>query len=461
MAGPGALQGPVGGSEGSANSVVALAAQAIGRGRDRLCHQQDTKPSGPIGWCCHISRSVIDPGEPSDALSLRGRRLEGAVFVGAHLKEADFTGAQLARAFFLVTDLRDAKFECDKAGEENRCAQLQGAYLEAAQLQGTSIKDAQLQGAYLRAAQLQGASLDGAQLQGANLDGAQLQGAHLTAVQLQGASLVDAHLEGASLRDVFVWRTNPQAEAEYAWIVNPVPKPKYSGLDCAPSRACDWTDQGYAALKVIVEAVPLGSLRDLALGRIEPLGKTPYEEDGMSAKDWRRLAAESRRSAEVHPGELERRLIGIGCAVEGAPYVIRGLIEQLDVRFQHNSARKTEIAGAFLDEANCPGAQGLSEENKATLRRNARLGRSAVEHRPHIAIRQAKASAAANVTRCGPTGSLSRGARLRPLPRIWPSRSTGGRPACRARNRYRPTRSRDRPGWRSAPAARRPDRDAR
>jgi Pentapeptide repeats (8 copies) len=49
----------------------------------------------------------------SDALSLRGRSLEGAVLVFAHLRKADFTAASLARARFTGADLREAKFGFD------------------------------------------------------------------------------------------------------------------------------------------------------------------------------------------------------------------------------------------------------------------------------------------------------------------------------------------------------------
>jgi len=107
-----------------------------------------------------------------ETVSLRGRRLEGAVFVDAHLKKADFTGAELAGANFLRADLREAKFN---------------------------------------GAQLQGASLVVAPLQGASLSNAHLQGASLNDAQLQGASILDMELQGASLRDAFVWRTTPPA----------------------------------------------------------------------------------------------------------------------------------------------------------------------------------------------------------------------------------------------------------
>src|SRR5216683_1318407 len=61
----------------------------------------------------------------------------------------------------------------------------------------------------------------------------------------------------------------------------------------------------------------------------------------------------------------------------------------------------------------------------------------------------------------GPREAWSRGARLPPSPRTWPSKWRGGRPGCRARNRCPPAHSRGRPAGRSAPGARPRDRDAR
>jgi uncharacterized protein YjbI with pentapeptide repeats len=157
----------------------------------------------------------------SDSTSLRGRSLEGAVFVNAHLKKADFTGANLAGANFVLADLREAKFECDTVGDELICAQLHDANLTGAQLQGASLIKANLQRALLRDAQLQGASLDGAylqkaslvdaQLQGSSLEGAQLQGDYFGSTPLQGATLDDAQLQGAVL---------PEAQLKGASLVN-------------------------------------------------------------------------------------------------------------------------------------------------------------------------------------------------------------------------------------------------
>ena len=61
--------------------------------------------------------------------------------------------------------------------------------------------------------------------------------------------------------------------------------------------------------------------------------------------------------------------IEIGCAAEGPPYVIGGLSRQLENRFgRMYSLEEAEVAAAFLDDATCPGARGLSEENKAKLK---------------------------------------------------------------------------------------------
>jgi uncharacterized protein YjbI with pentapeptide repeats len=252
-----------------------------------------------------------------ETISLRGRRLEGAVFAGARLRKADFTGAQLAHADFKDADLREARFVCDYAGDDEKCAQLQGAMLGGAQLQGASLDGAELEDARLNYAQLQGASLDHAELQGASLDDAQLQGASLDRAQLQGASLLRARLQGAWLGGAALQRANLN-NAQLQGAILDAPQLEGASLDITQLQG-----------------------------------------------------------AEAHPEVLAKRLITTGCDADGAPYVISGLIRQLDDRFQNIPAAKAEIAGAFLDEVNCPGAQRMSEENRARLRQIARSGVSA------------------------------------------------------------------------------------
>jgi uncharacterized protein YjbI with pentapeptide repeats len=245
---------------------------------------------------------------------------------------------------------------------------VQAALLNRAQLQGASLVGAQLQGANLYGAQLQAALLNRAQLQSASLDGAQLQAAFLFGAQLQGALLNRAQLQGASLRDVFVWRAKPPAtdKTEGAEILDPESKPKYANLYCELGNPCDWNEEAYAALKASIEMVPEGQARDNALHRIAPLGQKPYDEDAASASSWRELATKSQRSTEAYFGGLAKRLIEIGCA-GAAPYVVNGIIAPL--KFLLTPVPKAEVANAFLNGANCPGAKGLSEENEAELRR--------------------------------------------------------------------------------------------
>ena len=70
-----------------------------------------------------------------------------------------------------------------------------------------------------------------------------------------------------------------------------------------------------------------------------------------------------------YPQKLEEQFKKIGCGEESAPYVARGLMRQLTGRFVGHLTQEAEVAKAFLDEATCPGARGLSEEDKAQLRR--------------------------------------------------------------------------------------------
>jgi uncharacterized protein YjbI with pentapeptide repeats len=324
------------------------------------------------------------------ALSLRGRSLEGAVLVGAHLRKADFTGAWLAGANFNEADLREARFQCALTGREEGCAQLQGASFFGAQLQGASLDRAWLQGASLRRAQMQGATLVIAQLQGATLEGAQLQGASLLATQLpganlnfaqlqgafldhaglQGAILDGAQLQGASLKNVLVWRASLPRKVTDA-LVGAAPDPKYRGLDCplVPPDACDWTEASYKALRaVITNWVPAGFARDQALERITKLENPPYVRDEALAEAWYGLAKSS-PSEDVYYQGLSQQLREIGCDGDQAPYVIGGLIRQLDRRFKDDAAQEAKLAEALLDETKCLGARGLSEEGKASLQR--------------------------------------------------------------------------------------------
>jgi uncharacterized protein YjbI with pentapeptide repeats len=152
-----------------------------------------------------------ESGTPRETLSLRGRRLEGAVLIDSNLRNVDLTAARLNGANLAGADLREAKLTCasrkmKEEGDEQKlesteCAQLQRAFLGSANLQGTDLSQAELQGANLSFARLQGAILRSAKLHGANLQVANLQLAILSEAELQGARLDNAVLRGAKLHD--------------------------------------------------------------------------------------------------------------------------------------------------------------------------------------------------------------------------------------------------------------------
>ncbi len=332
-------------------------------------------------------------------VSLRGRHLEGAVLPGAVLRKVDFTGARLTDAVLRNADLREAKFGCDETGSGRKCAdlrgalldnaQLQGAILAFAQLQGASFNGAQFQGAWLAGAQLQGASsffaafegasfetaelqgatLAGARLQGAVFYGAQLQGAMFNGAQLQGAMLSGAQLKGASLAHVFVWRADTQnTNAAGALVIAPEMGPRYSDENCPES--CEWSADTFARLKRFIEMrLPAGSRRDGDLGALALIAKLdPATQLPVQPDPWADLERNSPPQADY-----ERILASIlrdtGCDTKGAPYVIHGLLPSLDDRFASGSAEKADLAAAFVDEAHCPGARGLSERDKSALQK--------------------------------------------------------------------------------------------
>jgi uncharacterized protein YjbI with pentapeptide repeats len=370
-----------------------------------------------------------------EMVTLRGRHLEAAVLDGAHLRNIDFTGADLKAAVLDFADLRETKFQCAStayseggmdfldrilAEEQQQCAdlrraslyyaqlqgavldgsQLQGASLDSAQLQGASLGEARLQGAVLDNAQLegaflydgrlQGASLDSARLQAANLGYAQLQGALLDSAQLQGASLSYAQLQGASLKNtklqdasldsVFVWRAAPpqDAGAEGARIIQLLTGSIYQGY-CPKYDYCKWTAEAVANLERIIGTdTPPGphgeETKAAALARIALLD--PGNTSEWQADTWTRLEKPMPQPAdyeEAYEKHLAARLQQLGCAAEG-PYVISGFLlgGSLENRFAADPALAARIANAFLDAPNCTGARGLSEPDKASLRKTIR-----------------------------------------------------------------------------------------
>jgi uncharacterized protein YjbI with pentapeptide repeats len=324
----------------------------------------------------------------------------------AKLRKADFTGAQLQGAQLAGADLREAKFNCAASWKE--CAQLhgaslvgakllgasfvraelQGAILANAQLQGAKLLSARLHGAILSNAQLQGATLDSAelyaasfeaahlqgavldyaQLQGADLSNAELQGASLNSTQLQGATLQGTNLRAASLRNVSVWR----ADARNATVANIASVVAQTSQDAGCLRAnvnidgpCDQLSNWIQNIKdTISETILDVKTRDRALDRIGRLEPTREVEGEIEmAKQWANLSASSGQALNSS-NLVVQQFRATSCSAQGAPYVIRQMIDRLGT-FGADEAAK--LAKEFMDVEHCSGAKELTGAEKAKL----------------------------------------------------------------------------------------------
>jgi uncharacterized protein YjbI with pentapeptide repeats len=313
----------------------------------------------------------LQPGKRPACTQLQGADLKGARLQGADLKGARLQGANLTAAELHGVDLKGARLEW--------------ADLTLARLQGADLGGAQLQGASLHAAQLQGASLVIAELEGADLVAARLQGANLDAAQLQGADLSLARLQGAALRNVFVWRADARsADAKDAWIDTVVSGPKqWCGNRNGPV-GCDWSDVWWSDFKKRIEQefphfkkrieqeFPQAAMMPAqVLKRLDPRldPAKPLKDEAEMAQRWSELQSSS-LTRSAYEKELFNQWQRIGCAVDGAPYVLTALIKRLQYSmspFEYNSPELERLEAEFLKE-DCAGARGLSEDIKEKLK---------------------------------------------------------------------------------------------
>jgi len=327
--------------------------------------------------------STHAPDERPDTAGTQCARLQNAFLVGAMLEGAEFEGANMQGATLDKADLRGANLasaqlegasldNADLRGASLIGAQLHGATLRSAQLQGAALDHAQMQAAYLDDARLQGASLLFTGLQGASLRGVRLGGALLEETRLHGATLDAAYLDGASFQSVMVWRARTQGVRGVPLVVDAqtaaVPAPPAGGFaghrlpaDCIDRHPCEWNAETFAALrKLLLDRLPPGSRRDQTLARIavlDPATSLAGEQD--MAKQWAKRVA-SPPDAPAFNKIVVDLLRGMGCAKEGAPYIVRRwLVGRNDLQ---------PLAAVFLDDASCPSAATLSDADRAMLR---------------------------------------------------------------------------------------------
>lgn len=314
--------------------------------------------------CVKLQGASLSLAELQDA-SLHNAQLQGASLYEAQLQGASLDHAQLQGATLFGTALQGADLEE---------AQLQGADLEMAQLQGANLSGAQLQGAWMSEANFDGALLCGANLEVAFIN-ASLDGVSLDDANLQGTDFGNASLDGASLKDVSIWRADAR-EPTRVWDHTRVVAPKADPIDTCeedqkPPSPCPWTSDSLEKLKkMIPKQVPAFTEWVDAMERIKTLAQKPLEGEEEMLKVWQGHASSSHaaKTYEKHVAAIWQQT---GCAATGAPYVLRGLISNLEngcSPLDSQSPQPNKLAKAFLDEKHCAGAHGLTDTEKAKLR---------------------------------------------------------------------------------------------
>jgi len=239
------------------------------------------------------------------------------------------------------------------------------AVLDRADLRKADFSGAQLQGAGLFEAQLQGASLVEAQLQGAELYKAQLQGASLVEAQLQGASLNGAELQGAVV-NVLVWRAFGTPNLYLADLRNIDADQKPWKVD---ETFAKWRD-------AIANRVPAGPPSDLVIERLAVLDPTRKKEpeDVLDQRYWDRAHSSSQPQGKKVLGQRAMSLADLACSEDSAPYVARGLLQNLK---QQGDPELLDAGGLKLftdrllkgksDPTACLGVRGFTDTDWADL----------------------------------------------------------------------------------------------
>ncbi len=207
--------------------------------------------------------------------------------------------------------------------------------LQRAELQGASLKEAQLQGASLPGADLQGSSPAGAELQGAT---ARPQGASLAGARLQGASLERAILAPADLRGAYLWRANRATPPSTVADIRMYSEHWFPGWYDWEQKDHPWDGEAYNALRITIESLPPGPLRDHALERIRSLDCSDPDKTLASCNPsaapppevvaW--LVSLDNSSVGAYAFALAKTLKELVCSGDdNAIYILRGIIASL------------------------------------------------------------------------------------------------------------------------------------
>lgn len=301
--------------------------------------------------------------------SLIGAQMQGALLHEAQLQDATLDDARLEDARLADAQLQGVSLrQADLRGAQLLRAKLQGAWLPRAQMQGAWLQGAQLQGAGLERADLRGGSLANSQLQGASLVGANLAGASLSYAQMQGVLLAEAQLQASSMKHIAAWRLDTRnAKLDDARIsmlqldkevpcIGPVYAWSYGrAIQCnSPPSWSSW-------IEATLEAIPEGDRRTWARRRLESRFSEPDATADTEPAEMLQAFPEPNNAA------VAERLGNLACDPSHAPYVARGIYQQIAFGINDLGPSRANLAGRLTNSESCPGARGLEGYARARL----------------------------------------------------------------------------------------------
>jgi hypothetical protein len=234
---------------------------------------------------------------------------------------------------------------------------------------------------------LEKAVLYGADLTKADLTGAQLQAASLYEAQLQGAWLEGVEIKATNFSDAFPWRTK--------WGKMDPKKLGAVLLDAAlkqwkpvwqkviSSSPVPWDAKAYAELRVSMNRVPEGAMRDAALKRIETLDCANPDKTRASCDpavtpppevlDWQKKLAKVSVDDAADAKALAKELRSLVCANDAnAIHILRGTMLSRDwaalgIGQLNKTGREAPAFVDFIMSEHCPVSAALTGDDKTTL----------------------------------------------------------------------------------------------
>lgn len=331
--------------------------------------------------------------------SLRGRRLEGAVFDGANLARVDLTGARLQGASLQRAELQGASFyEAQLQGADLSSGKLQGASFKSAELQGADLSDAALQGAWLGFANLKAVSFVNAKLQGATLPWESLKGASLRGAELQGATAAGyttgsfdnsepERIKAIDFSGASLWRSSRDSYWKFGTVKIQRDQPVNWKLVFERFPPKLWSPEAYADLRrKLEENISHAKTRASVLRSIERLDckKTsewslplascdPNSPPPPEVKKWQDELEKARVEDDAYEKALAAVLRELVCTSDAnAIYVLRGVArERYGSRLAATGREAPVLIDGIIkgetDGKNCPVSAALTEDDKARL----------------------------------------------------------------------------------------------